>query len=234
MTFVTIRDLLERRGHWVALALAAVVLLSGLGRSGLWEPWEMDRADLARTLVEPGQVAAAVANEGSDLRAAVDAAAAQAGLVVRHSSAESTTGRSPTGGARLVREALDRARTDVGGRGGHRRRAHRVPARQRRRPRRGLELAVRGAGLHAQRSRRGRVAGRAARPGRGRPRHRVARVRGGYEELRKTFQLQPIEWPAATDPSWDAAVADLSPLDRLVHLKASDSRPPRRGAPRCP
>jgi hypothetical protein len=223
MTFVTIRDLLERRGHWVALALAAVVLLSGLGRSGLWEPWEMDRADLARTLVEPGQVAAAVANEGSDLRAAVDAAAAQAGLVVRHSSAESTTGRSPTGGARLVREALDRARTDV------------VAA-----------VVIDGALIGSPRDS-GVGLGAAwswLSEGLGyTPNGRVvvvwpdaqldlaevdraigvARVRGGHEELRKTFQLQPIEWPAATDPSWDAAVAGLSPLDRLVHLKASDS-----------
>ncbi|MEZ4266161.1 MAG: glycosyltransferase family 39 protein [Myxococcota bacterium] len=223
MPFDALRDFVERHGHLVALVLAAVVLFTGLGRSGLWEPWEMDRADLARTLVEPAQVAAAVATDTGALRTSVDTAAAEADLVVRHASADALTTRNPTGGARLVRETLDRARTDV------------VAA-----------VVIDGAligsprdtgvGLGAAWNWLAEALGYT-------PNGQVvvlwpdadldiaaieraigvARVRTGFEDLRKTFQLQAISWPPAADPFWDTAIARLPPLDRLTHLKASDS-----------
>jgi 4-amino-4-deoxy-L-arabinose transferase-like glycosyltransferase len=223
MPSVALRDFVERHGHLVALLLAAVVLFTGLGRSGLWEPWEMDRADLARTLVEPAQVAAALATDTGALRATVDSAAAEAGLVVRHASADATGGRNPTGGARLVRETLDRARTDV------------VAAVV-------IDGAIigsprdAGVGLGAAWNWLAEAIGYT-------PNGQVivlwpdgdldlanieraigvARVRTGFEDLRKTFQLQPISWPPVGDPFWDTAVARLPPLEGLTHLKASDS-----------
>lgn len=223
MPSVAIRDFVERSGHLVALLLAAVVLFAGLGRSGLWEPWEMDRADLARTLAEPAQVAAALGTDSGALRATVDAAAAKAGLVVRHASADAPATRNPTGGARLVRETLDRARTEV------------VAAVV-------IDGAIigspsdAGVGLGAAWSWLAEALGYT-------PNGRVivlwpdgdldlatieraigvARVRTGFEEMRKTFQLPAITWPPSADPFWDSAVARLPPLDGLTHLKASDS-----------
>lgn len=223
MPSVALRDFVERNGHLVALLLAAVVLFVGLGRSGLWEPWEMDRADLARTLVEPAQVAAALATDTGALRATVDAAAAQAGLVVRYASADATAGRNPTGGARVVREALDRARTEV------------VAAVV-------IDGAIigspsdAGVGLGAAWSWLAEALGYT-------PNGRVvvvwpdgdfdlatieraigvARVRTAFEDMRKTFQLPAISWPPVADAFWDTAVARLPPLEGLSHIKASDS-----------
>ena len=51
---------INRHGVLVALAVGVVVLVTRLGSSGLWEPWEMDRADLARTLASPPEAVAAL------------------------------------------------------------------------------------------------------------------------------------------------------------------------------
>ena len=39
---------IERWGVPVTLLVGVCVLFVGLGSSGLWDPWEMDRADLGR------------------------------------------------------------------------------------------------------------------------------------------------------------------------------------------
>ena len=103
---------LDRHGTAVALGLAAVVFLAGLGSTGLWDPWEMDRAQLARDLAAPPQAAVALSHdpEGA-LRALVDQASGEAGLVVRHGTALTRPVRAASVGARSVRDVLDRART---------------------------------------------------------------------------------------------------------------------------
>lgn len=76
---------LERRGIPVFLLFAGVVLLLPLGRTGLWGPWEMDRADMAKTfhesplvpvILEPGPdndvLAAAVVDGANDAEVRLD------------------------------------------------------------------------------------------------------------------------------------------------------------------
>ncbi|MGM0574309.1 MAG: glycosyltransferase family 39 protein [Myxococcota bacterium] len=103
-----------RWGVPVALVVGALVLFVGIGRTGLWEPWEMDRADLARTLVEPDQAVVAVSRGGEDaLRETVEEAAEEAGVAARFAAPPSPDARGVSAGARTVREALDRARSEV-------------------------------------------------------------------------------------------------------------------------
>jgi len=113
--------LIDRWGLSATMALGAMVLFVGIGSAGLWEPWEMDRADLARTLAEPPQVVAAVAGvaeEGGGSAAdLVEAAASYAGVALRLEAGE---GRRPgearrpgPDGERALRAALDTARTQV-------------------------------------------------------------------------------------------------------------------------
>lgn len=103
-------DFLNRRGVLVALVLGAVVLFAGIGSTGLWEPWEMDRADLARTLASPPEAVAAFAKDsaangskvpGPAERAFVDAARDE-GLFVKMPDAGAPT---------ALRATLDLART---------------------------------------------------------------------------------------------------------------------------
>ncbi|MCB9728769.1 MAG: glycosyltransferase family 39 protein [Deltaproteobacteria bacterium] len=221
MSFVAIRDFVEERGHLVALVLAAVVLFAGLGRPGLWEPWEMDRADLARTMVEPGQVAAALESGDSALHATLADAAAEAGLVVRDAQPEATGARTATAGARQVREALDRARTEIVA-------AVVIDGALIGEPRAG------GVGLGAawnwlsealKYTPNGKVI--VLWPDEGLDRAAVdrqiavARIRTGYEDLRKLVGLPAFEMPPASDPAWDPAIAVLTPPPGLVHLTAS-------------
>ncbi len=101
---------INRRGVLLALALGAVVLLAGLGSTGLWEPWEMDRADLARTLAAPPEAVAAFRQDSAangtpthgPAEAALLTAAAAEGILVK--SPESNTPSA-------LRATLDLART---------------------------------------------------------------------------------------------------------------------------
>lgn len=100
--------LVERWGNLAALALGAVVLFVGLGKSGLWEPWEMERADLARTLASPPE-AVLVLGPGADGTAEVVARAArEVGVVIRKPDAA-----AGGEGAAALGAALDLARTRV-------------------------------------------------------------------------------------------------------------------------
>lgn len=61
----------HHRPLWVlvVVALAAAMLFPGLGRFGLWDPWEMQRASVARTIAGGARVLVAepaVAAEGAD------------------------------------------------------------------------------------------------------------------------------------------------------------------------
>ena len=75
--------LIERWGLAAVMVVAALFLLVGLGSMGLWEPWEMDRAAVARTLANPPRVVAALAAEHDREAATVEAAAHEAGVALR-------------------------------------------------------------------------------------------------------------------------------------------------------
>ena len=107
------------QGGWraifgLSLLLSAAALTVGLGATGLWEPWEMDRADLARTLVEPGQISVALGLEGEErLQGAVAAAAAEVGLVPRYAAAPRRGGKGVAASARkLMLGEMERAARD--------------------------------------------------------------------------------------------------------------------------
>jgi 4-amino-4-deoxy-L-arabinose transferase-like glycosyltransferase len=100
-----------RWGPLGACLVGAVLCFVGLGSSGLWEPWEMDRADLARTLYGPPQViAATLPGEG---RGVVEEAGQAAGVVLRSTEAPKAGPVSPAEATRAVREALDVAKREV-------------------------------------------------------------------------------------------------------------------------
>ncbi len=105
--------LVDRFGGAIIAVLALAILLLGLGSSGLWEPWEMDRADLARNLTTAPEVAVALGpGEGAQgLRVALEDVGRASDLRLR--SAPPSTGNkgSASAGQRDVRYALDRART---------------------------------------------------------------------------------------------------------------------------
>ena len=71
--------------HWITalgipavLVIGASILLFGLGANGLWDPWEMDRAAVARTFHERPEISAAVATNGDESTALKDALLAAA------------------------------------------------------------------------------------------------------------------------------------------------------------
>ncbi|PKN59028.1 MAG: hypothetical protein CVU56_02745 [Deltaproteobacteria bacterium HGW-Deltaproteobacteria-14] len=102
-----ITALIERWGVAAVMGLGLILLFVGLGSTGLWEPWEMDRADLARDIADPPQVLAAIADPSHE--AAVRSAAQRAGVVLRLS--ELDAGAKKSGAA--VQSALDDARRRV-------------------------------------------------------------------------------------------------------------------------
>ena len=101
---------INRRGVLVALALGAVVLTAGIGSTGLWEPWEMDRADLARTLASPPEVVAAFDKDVATGGARVASPAELA--LVKAAASEGVLLKLPEAGTpTALRAALDLART---------------------------------------------------------------------------------------------------------------------------
>lgn len=97
--------LFGRWGTLVALALGAATLLIGLGRNGLWEPWEMDRADLARTLANPPEAVVALGAATSDAEvAALQQAGQSVGVAVKRPDESPTT---------ALRATLDIARARI-------------------------------------------------------------------------------------------------------------------------
>ena len=75
-------DRIQRHSQLLALvavaALAVLVLVPGIGRSGLWDPWEMDRAHVAREMAGPAK-ALVVERDGAGGVAGPLAAAVEAG-----------------------------------------------------------------------------------------------------------------------------------------------------------
>ncbi|MFO0749456.1 MAG: glycosyltransferase family 39 protein [Myxococcota bacterium] len=84
------------------------MLFAGLGSTGLWEPWEMDRADLARTLAAPPEAVVALGAGQDATTELVTRAAAQAGVVIRKPDPASGNESQTTLGAAM---ALAQART---------------------------------------------------------------------------------------------------------------------------
>ncbi|HRE91636.1 MAG TPA: hypothetical protein PK095_21135, partial [Myxococcota bacterium] len=73
-----------RWGTLIAVAVGALTLFSGLGKNGLWEPWEMDRADLARTLSNPPEAVLALGPSSTDAELqAIQTAASEAGVALK-------------------------------------------------------------------------------------------------------------------------------------------------------
>ena len=107
----------SRWGRWavpVVLVIGAWSLSWNVASTGLWEPWEMDRAALARTLVDPGEVSIGLGlDSGAELRATVEGAAEAAAVVPRFAAPPVKGARGAAAGPRTIREALDRAREDV-------------------------------------------------------------------------------------------------------------------------
>ncbi|TNF32024.1 MAG: hypothetical protein EP329_11385 [Deltaproteobacteria bacterium] len=103
--------LIERWGIAAVMGLGVLLLFVGLGSTGLWEPWEMDRADLARDIAEPPQALAAIAATPSDRVAAVRSAARQAGVVLHVSDLDE--GGAARAASAAVQATLDEARGEV-------------------------------------------------------------------------------------------------------------------------
>lgn len=103
--------LVNAHGVVLALVLGAVVLVAGIGSTGLWEPWEMDRADLARTLASPPEAVAAFARDPATAGGQrVPGPAEQA--LVQAAEAEGVLVKLPEAGTpTALRAALDLART---------------------------------------------------------------------------------------------------------------------------
>ncbi|MDP6945627.1 MAG: hypothetical protein QF464_15870, partial [Myxococcota bacterium] len=105
-------EAVQRWGIVVTLAIGALVVFAGLGRSGLWDPWEVDRADLGRRLSAPAQIAAAVSGAGG-IHAPLEAVSTELGIVARVASAPGSGGKAGPAAVRTVRETLSRARTSL-------------------------------------------------------------------------------------------------------------------------
>lgn len=103
--FDKLRAMTLRWGTLIAVAVGALTLFSGLGKNGLWEPWEMDRADLARTLSNPPESVLALGAATSDAEVqAIQNAANEAGVALK---------RPDLAPVSALRSALDFARLRV-------------------------------------------------------------------------------------------------------------------------
>lgn len=103
--FDKLRAMTLRWGTLIAVAVGALTLFSGLGKNGLWEPWEMDRADLARTLSNPPESVIALGASSTDAEVqAIQSAATEAGVALK---------RPDPAPVSALRSALDFARLRI-------------------------------------------------------------------------------------------------------------------------
>ena len=102
--------LIERWGIAAVMGIAVILLFVGLGSSGLWEPWEMDRADLSRAIADPPQVLAAIAASPQDQARLLQTSAQRAGVVLRLADFDQGPPRRDSA---AVQSTLDGARTRV-------------------------------------------------------------------------------------------------------------------------
>jgi len=113
--FNSLYDFGTRYRIQLTLVAGAMVCLWGLGREGLWEPWEMDRAALARSFVEPSKVPIALGTAQGPLQDAVLKAADGAGVVLRFATPPRAGSRGIAAGARTLQEAVTTTRNEVVG-----------------------------------------------------------------------------------------------------------------------
>lgn len=107
-------SLLARFGAHGALLVGAALLFVGLGSDGLWEPWEMDRAQVSRDLEGPAQVLVSLgSHEDADVRARVEAAGLASDTVLRFAPAPPKRVLTHATAAKTIRGSLDRARSQV-------------------------------------------------------------------------------------------------------------------------
>lgn len=98
----------------VALIVGGALLLVGLGSDGLWEPWEMDRAQVSRDLEGPSQVLGGLSfHEDAAVRGNLEQAARLSETVLRLSPIPARKPRNHTLANKTVRATLDSARTEV-------------------------------------------------------------------------------------------------------------------------
>ncbi len=106
--------ILSRFGVPAALLIGAALLLVGLGSDGLWEPWEMDRAQVSRDLEGPSQVLVGLGyEEDAALRDRVQKAGAVAGTVPRFAPTPVRKVKTHAMASKTVRGVLDKARSQV-------------------------------------------------------------------------------------------------------------------------
>lgn len=100
----TLTSVMLRFSTLIAVAVGAITLFAGLGNNGLWEPWEMDRADLARTLSNPPEAILALGTTTETEVQAIQKAALDANVALK---------RPDPAPVSALRSALDFARLRV-------------------------------------------------------------------------------------------------------------------------
>ena len=88
-----IDDAVERWGVPAILIAGLALIFGGLGQSGLWDPWEMDRADLGRRLIAPTQIGVAL-GASSEMRSAINTLSEELELVPRISELSRSKAKS--------------------------------------------------------------------------------------------------------------------------------------------
>ncbi|MGB0588188.1 MAG: ArnT family glycosyltransferase [Myxococcota bacterium] len=204
----------ERWGVPVTLLIGACVLFAGLGQTGLWDPWEMDRADLGRRLNAPTQVAVGLQAK-SPLKDVVAEVAEARHAVPRFADAPRAGARSRPAVQRALRETVERARTSLvaatllelelltpeGADTAVWERAYETLRDVHRAVPNGQVLVVSAAAIDEANWERALT---------------VARLRHTWGALSKRYELSEVSWPAAEDPFWDKHLSGGHGLERLT------------------
>jgi hypothetical protein len=211
---------IERWGVPVTLLVGVCVLFAGLGQTGLWDPWEMDRADLGRRLTAPMQIAVGL-QASSPLHTVVTEVAEAHDVVPRFAEAPRAGAKSGPAVKRALRETVERARTTLvaatlfelellapeGADTAVWERAYETLRDAQRAVPNGQVLVVSAAPVDTVAWERALAA---------------ARLRRAWRSLSKRFDLAEVTWPAVSDPFWDTHLADGHGLDRVVVVATAE------------
>jgi hypothetical protein len=214
----------------VTLLVGACILFIGLGQTGLWDPWEMDRADLGRRLTAPMQIAVGL-QTGSSLLPIITEAAQSREVVPRFTAPARGGTKSRPAAQRSLRETLDRARTTLVAAAIFElqlltpedaevavwQRAYETLRDAHRAIPNGQVLVVSATAVDTAAWERALA---------------VARVRDGWRALSKRFDLAEVTWPEASDSFWDAHLEAGHGLDRVTVIAPveGDTRAPLEAA----
>ena len=205
----------ERWGAPAVLLCGLVLLFGGLGQSGLWDPWEMDRADLGRRLVAPAQISIGLSAK-SELREPLVEVSDTLDFVPRVSQPTRTKAKSRAAAKQAIDETLDRARKM--------RVAAVVFDAELLIPSGAQERAWKGAYEALERAEEALPNGRVIVASRGELDGEawtrslaMARIKAGYTGLQGRFDAEEVSWPGGEDAFWDTHAAAGHGLERL-HL----------------